>query len=464
MSPTPDESAADSPGFIAATSRDLRELASSPRELWLIFGVKLLESVAYFAIYNLLVVYLHEDLHYGDVAGGALAGTWLTAISVLTFVSGFVADSLGIRRAMLASVTSCVLGRLLLTLSASRPMAIAGLVVMTWGVASMLPTMTAAVRQYTRRSTVAFAFSFFYVLMNVGALIAPLTVGWFRRHYAQGADLLGSHLSSSRLIFAVGVIATVASYALVLAMRPDAVVARLRREGHADPDEVVRPNETPEMAERRRAPWAVLTEVVGEPAFWRFMLLVSLLVLVKLIFQHAHLTWPKYTLREFGPGFDFATYWAINPAMIIVLTPLGTALTRRRSAFTSIVAGAFLSAFSVFFMVASTSVAASVAFIVTLSLGEVLWSPRLYEYTATIAPRGREASYMGLSQLPMFLAKPFVGYLSGYLLMGYCPEAGARNSQMMWAIIGGTTLVGPVMLVALRKVIERPRSVATSGA
>lgn len=463
MSPTPDESAADSPGFIAATARDLRELASSPRELWLIFGVKLLESVAFFAIYTLLIVYLGEDLHYGDVAGGAIAGTWLTAISVMTFVSGFVADSLGIRRAMLASVTSCVLGRLLLTLSASRPMAIAGLVVMTWGVASMLPTMTAAVRQYTRRSTVAFAFSFFYVLMNVGALIAPLTVGWFRRHYAHGADVLGSHLSSSRLIFAVGVAATVASYALVLAMRPDAVVARLRREG-ADPDEVVRPNETPEMAERRRAPWAVLAEVVSEPGFWRFMLLVSLLVLVKLIFQHAHLTWPKYALREFGRGFDFASYWAINPAMIILLTPVGTALTRSRPAFTSIVAGAFLSTFSVFFMVASTSVAASVAFIVTLSLGEVLWSPRLYEYTATIAPPGREASYMGLSQLPMFLAKPFVGYLSGYLLMGYCPESGPRDSSMMWAIIGGTTLVGPVMLVLLRGVIERPRSVATSGA
>lgn len=447
-----------STGFIATTVRDLRALASSPRELWLIFGVKLLESVAYFAIYNLLVVYLQEDLHYGDIAGGSLAGTWLTAISILTFVSGFIADSLGIRRAMIASVTSCVLGRLLLTVGSSRTTAIAGLVVMTWGVASMIPTMTAAVRQYTRRSTVAFGFSLFYVLMNVGALIAPLTVGWFRRHYGHGAELFGSHLSSSRLIFAVGLLATAASFGLVLAMRPDDVVARLQGE---DPDEAQLASG--ESAEKKRsAPWVVFREVVGESTFWRFMALVSLLVLVKLIFQHAHLTWPKYALREFGSDFDFASYWAINPAMIILLTPLATAFTRRRSAFTSIVAGAFLSAVSVLFMAVSTTVAASVAFIVTLSLGEVLWSPRLYEYTATIAPKGREASYMGLSQLPMFLAKPFVGFLSGYLLAGYCPTTGPRESTLMWAIIGAMTLVGPVMLVLLRRVIEGPKLVASS--
>ena len=39
-------------------------------------------------------------------------------------------------------------------------------------------------------------------------------------------------------------------------------------------------------------------------------------------------------------------------------------------------------------------------FIVFLSIGEALWSPRLYEYSAAIAPHGQEASYMSLSMLP----------------------------------------------------------------
>ena len=44
-------------------------------------------------------------------------------------------------------------------------------------------------------------------------------------------------------------------------------------------------------------------------------------------------------------------------------------------------------------------------FVVLLSVGEAFYSPRLYEYTAAIAPKGQEASYMAMSSLPFFLAK-----------------------------------------------------------
>ena len=53
---------------------------------------------------------------------------------------------------------------------------------------------------------------------------------------------------------------------------------------------------------------------------------------------------------------------------------------------------------------------------VMLSVGEALWSPRLYEYAATIAPKGQEASYMALSSLPLFGAKLMVGITSGTML------------------------------------------------
>lgn len=430
------------------TLDDFRALRGAPRELWIVFAVKFLESLAYFAIYNLIAVYLSADLGYSDVEAGTVAGVWLTVISVMTFFSGFVADALSIRRALLVSVISCTVGRILLSVSTARPIALLAFGVMSWGVASMMPTMTAAVRRYTSRRTVSFGFSLFYVTMNVGALVAPLTIGWFRRHLAHGATLslplLGpTAFSSSRLVFAVGVVATVVALGLVATMRPDHLVPAA--EGADEP--------APEPS-GRTTPWSALKEVVAESTFWRFMLFVSLLVLVKLIFQHAHLTWPKYTLRVFGESFPFADYWAINPAMIIVLTPLVTALTRNRSAFQCIVWGSLLSAGSVFFMAASTTPAASVAFIVTLSLSEALWSPRLYEYTATIAPRGREASYMGLSQLPMFLAKPVVGTLSGAMLAAWCPAVGPRHPQTLWAVIGLSTLVGPILIVLLRRVIQ----------
>lgn len=449
-----EEKAAPTVGFVAGIKRDLAGLADAPRELWLVFAIKFFESVAFFAIYNLIAVYLTTDLGYGDVAAGTIAGTWLTAVSVLTFFAGVVADGLGVRRSLLISVLSCLIGRALLASSSARPVAFAGIAVMTWGVAAMFPTMTAAVRGYTRKETVSFGFSLFYVMMNLGAFVAPRTIGWFRRNVSHGATLdlplVGaSHFTSSRLIFLVGVAVTAVATALVLAMRPDEVV---RRESGA------------EEPAHRDPPWKALRDLAAEKAFWRFMLFVTLLVFVRLIFQHAHLTWPKYTMREFGDTFGWADLWSLNPLMIMLFTPVATAFTRNLSAFKCIVAGSLISACSVFFMAASTTVAASYAFVVALSVGEMLWSPRLYEYTSTIAPRGREASYMGLSQVPFFFAKPVVGSLSGVMLSTWCPATGPRESGTMWLAIGLMTLVGPLAIWMLRDVISPPAQRADAPA
>ena len=445
---------ADTRPFFTALRQDVRALGGSPRELWILFGVKFLESVAYFALTNLLVLYLSEDLHYGDVEAGDIYGTWTTAISVMTFFAGIVADAIGIRTALTVSVASCLLGRIVLGLTTDRTLVLVGLAVSAWGTASMLPTMIAAVRRYTGKDTVAFGYSFFYVVMNVGAVVAPITIGALRRFFprpvALRLPLLGSvHWSSSQLMFLVAAGATLLAMVLVTTLRKDADV----------PTAVAA-----EPAPARQNPLKLVAQMGRERAFWGFMLFVTLLVFVKLIFQHAHQTWPKYTLREFGSTFDFAWYWSINPFMVMVFTAPMTALTRRYSAFWCIVVGACVTAASVFFMAASTSVWASVAFIITLSIGEMLWSPRLYEYTATIAPKGREASYMGLSSLPLFFAKMQVALMSGRLLAAYCPETGERSSRTMWLVIGLITLVGPLLIVALRKVIEPRREAAPADA
>lgn len=415
---------------------DLKKLAAAPRELWIIYVMKLLESVAMFTVYTLLVIYLSTDHGFSDQAAGTVAGTWLTAISLVVFIAGFVADSLGIRRALLIAALSTAVGRGVLTIAGDATSIYAALALSVWGIACMKPTMNAAVRSYTTPATVALAFSIYYVVMNVGSIAQGPLITNFRDFFKDGAVIAGRHLSSSQLVFFVGFCASCANVLLALFMRD--------------------PPEPATSAKPTKNPLSIAGEVLGERAFWVFILFIALLTFVRLIFQHAHLTWPKYSIREFGEGFPFAWYWSINPAMIILLTPVVTALTRRFRPYPVIVVGAFVSALSVFAMAFSTSIAASVVFIVTLSLGEALWSPRLYEYTATIAPRGREASYMGLSEVPLFLAKPVVGYMSGFLLQRYCPASGPIDSRRMWLIIGVTTIAAPVIMLLFRKRIEAP--------
>ena len=93
-------------------------------------------------------------------------------------------------------------------------------------------------------------------------------------------------------------------------------------------------------------------------------------------------------------------------------------------------------------------------FVVLLSVGEAFYSPRLYEYTAAIAPKGQEASYMAMSSLPFFLAKLGVAPFSGVLLAHFCPDTGLRHPGTLWLIIGLSTMVAPVGLFVFQRFIR----------
>jgi dipeptide/tripeptide permease len=211
-------------------------------------------------------------------------------------------------------------------------------------------------------------------------------------------------------------------------------------------------------------PLVALKEVFTDKAFWRFMALLALLSLVRMMFQHMHFTWPKYVIREQGDSFPVGTLWSINSLLILVLAPLGTALTRKRRPFEVLLLGAFISSLSPFVLCFGSSMPYQVGMILLLTIGEALWSPRLYEYNISIAPRGREATYVSLAALPYFLAKFLVGPTSGYLLAAYCPPTGPRQPAILWAIIGLSTMLGPVGIFALRNLIQKKDEPAAATA
>jgi hypothetical protein len=89
--------------------------------------------------------------------------------------------------------------------------------------------------------------------------------------------------------------------------------------------------------------------------------------------------------------------------------------------------------------------------VITLSFGEAIWSPRTYDYTMTIAPLGKEASFSALASAPLFAAKVPVGLLSGYLLSLYVPENGHKDPQKLWLIIGLLTLASPICIYCFER-------------
>jgi dipeptide/tripeptide permease len=438
--------------------QDLRELLRCPRELWLTYAALVLEYTGLFSFMSVLSLWFTTDFEFDDNRASNWFGIFSALLSLFAFLVGALADVVGTRRTLIFSFGAAMLTRSLMCVSSSPVVALPALIAYSFALASGAPVLQTAVHKYSTKRTVAIAFSFFYISLNVGGVLAGQLIDRTKSFFVDGdthklvlrtIDLpfVGStSMSAYRAIIGLGTVTAALAFVATLFVRADRNIPTLEAKSTASPDK------------KKANPLAVLGEVMAHKAFWRFMLLIGFLVLVKAIFVHMHSTWPKFITRERGEDFNWGALWALNSILILIFVPIVTAFTRKVPAYTVIVIGSFVTATSPFIFALGSSTAIQVTAIVVLTLGEALWSPRSYEYNVSIAPPGREATYVSLAVLPYFLAKFFVSMTAGRLLTAYCPPNGERHSAIMWSIIGLMTILGPIGILAFRNVINPRRA------
>lgn len=436
---------------------DLRALLRCPRELWLIYLATFFEYLGIFSFLPTLPLWLSSDFGMDDTRAGWWAATFSTLVTLFVFLVGSIADTIGVRRTLLIAFALAAVTRLGMAIAPSKDMAIATLLAFGFAYATTSPVLQTAVQRASTKQTRAFAFSLWYVSFNLaGAMCGPLVIDLTRRSFldpetgklvkrAFDLPILGVQtFSANTTIMALGFIFATIAFFVIMTVRKDF-------EHRVDPADAA----AGESAPKKVSPLVALRDVLRDRPFWRFMVLLVLLSLVRMMFQHMHFTWPKYVLREQGEDFPIGTVWSFNAFLILFLAPLGTALTRSRKPFEVLLFGATISALSPFVLAFGSSMPYQIGMILLLTVGEALWSPRLYEYNISIAPRGREATYVSLASLPYFFAKFLVGPTSGYLLTTFVPETGPRRPEALWAIIGISTLIGPIGIWFGRKWISK---------
>jgi hypothetical protein len=93
---------------------------------------------------------------------------------------------------------------------------------------------------------------------------------------------------------------------------------------------------------------------------------------------------------------------------------------------------------------------------VVFSIGEAFYSPRVYEYATSIAPKGQEASFAALSYVPLLMGKLATGALFGSVMDIYCPPTGPRDPGRLWMIVGCLVLLSPLALLIFQRFIRVP--------
>ncbi|KAL3153143.1 hypothetical protein ABBQ38_012160 [Trebouxia sp. C0009 RCD-2024] len=175
-----------------------------------------------------------------------------------------------------------------------------------------------------------------------------------------------------------------------------------------------------------------MTQIKGLAGSWEFrkyMAVCIITVNLKAILRHLDATLPKYQVRSFGCSAPVGTMYSINPAMIMTLGPLVGAAATHYSHFDVIHYGSYVSALGPLWMALFTTEWATVLFVIQLSLGESIWSPRWYDYSMSVAPEGREGVFPAMASASLFLGKFVTGTASGYLLGKFCPNDGVNCGE-----------------------------------
>jgi dipeptide/tripeptide permease len=218
-----------------------------------------------------------------------------------------------------------------------------------------------------------------------------------------------------------------------------------------------------------------IRSVIVEPAFKRMLVLMVVLLGVRAVFLYMYLLLPIYWARVIeavaGEKTDMGLLQSINPILIVVGIILFIPFSNRFHVFNMLIFGAMISACSLLVLVMpwqffgsnmpQAYFTMSLVMMVVLSVGEVIWSPKLNEYIAEIAPAGQEGSYLGMSMVPWFAAKLVVGAISGHLLLRWVPEgiglglqAGTVDfwdrPEAMWLILFVWAISGPLIALLFR--------------
>jgi MFS family permease len=333
-----------------------------------------------------------------------------------------VADRLGFRRALSLAylILACsyfLLGSLgaawMAPVRAAVPLLVLVafvLVLPALGISMVKPSVVGTTARASRENVRSIGYSIYYTLVNIGGAAGPYIASWAHRHLGVENVFRISALSVLLMFFAV----------LLFFKEP-------RRSGEV---------QTASLAETALNLLTVMTNQ-------RFMVFLLIFSGYWIVYWQLFIILPIYIHGFIDPHADVELILVTGPLTVISLQFLVTYLTQKIPAFQAITLGTLISALGWLIVASHPAVWAVVLSIFVIALGEIVLSPRYYEYVSRLAPPGQQGTYMGFAFVPIGIGSLAGGWLGGRLMHHY-GEVVQRPAQVWWAITGigiGTTLL-----------------------
>jgi proton-dependent oligopeptide transporter, POT family len=401
------------------------------RPFWVANISELFERLSYYAAFSSLAIYLHERLAFPTEQTSSITGFFGGLVWFLAIFGGALADRLGFRRALsLAYLILAMAYFLLGSIGAPwfapvRQRVPLGTVV--WiilalpalGIALVKPSVVGTTARASKPSARSLGYTIYYTLVNIGGAAGPYVASVVHRRISVENVFRVAALSVFLMFFAV----------LIFFREP-------RNSGAAPP---------PSIAQTARN----FLTVVGNPRFMLFLIIFSGLWMV---YWQQYIALPLFIRGWVDPHADVERILITDALSVICLQFVITYLTRKIPSFRAVTLGTLISSCSWLIVAAHPAIWSIILALFVLALGEMVFSPRYYEYVSRLAPPEQQGTYMGFAFLPIGIGSLVGGPLAG-LLVHHFGEVQHRPYRM-WLCFSGLGLVVAALLWVYDRMVK----------
>ena len=412
--------------------------ASHPPGLYVLFLTEMWERYSFYSMMAILSLYMNEALHFDIAHVGRVYGLYTAGVYFLPLVGGLLADRLlGFNRAIIVGGMLMMFGHVALGIEL-MPFFYAGLVLLACGSGLLKPNVSTIVGNlYRSRPELRDqGFNIFYVGINLGAFVSPLTVSWLRTHYGWSVAFMSAAVA---MLFSLVTFIGFNRYVAEASTKVSKTSTEAR---------TIRP------AEAQSRVITLLAVFVISTAFW-------------LAFYQIFYTFTFWARDNTATTMAPERFQVFEPLGVIVLSPVLVAVwmwLQRRNAEPStpvkMLLGVVLcaSAFgmlgyagtiggdtgrvSPLWLIAANSI---------IALGEIALSPMGLSLVNSIAPPRSRGLLMG----GWFASLALGGYLSGYIGAYWDRMPHSRFFAMVAVILVGTAIPLSLMTPQIKRTIRR---------
>jgi POT family proton-dependent oligopeptide transporter len=409
---------------------------------WVANFTELFERLSYYGVNAVLAIYLHETLQFSQQQTGELIGFFGGVVWFLPIIGGTIADRLGFRRSLAGAYLVLALGYFLLgslstawmaPLKNMLPLAVVVqliLCVPALGPAIVKPCVVGTTARAAAENVRSLGYSIYYTLVNIGGTLGPIMAFAVRRTIGIENVFRVSALSVLLMFFGT----------LFFYREPTRLVEK----------------KVASFAQAFRNMFVVLGNL-------RFMVFLLIFSGFWVMFWQEFIALPLFIRGYVNPDADVDLLTTVDPLAVILFQLLVSYLTRKARPMGAMTVGILITSLSWLILavcdlnwqiratmrigswilpIEGLPVYAILALVV-LAVGEMVQSPRYYEYVSRLAPPGQQGTFMGYSFLPIAIGFVVAGRIGGRLV-NYFGEILHRPNRLWYVIAGigvATTLL-----------------------